>query len=107
LLDRNLLESLPGTGWLSVFWGFDLLAWKGIISLITEESHRRDTLAFKVFLLRGELAEAKRRMKEELIDLGPGPHRVYLSLRNFLSLGLWRAQATSKTGATPRMSSTS
>jgi hypothetical protein len=87
LLDRATLESLPGTAWLSIFWGFDLLSARGMISLTTEESHRRDTLAWQVHSLGEGLGEAKRRMELELTEhLGPGPHRVYPSLHNFARL---------------------
>jgi hypothetical protein len=87
LLDRTSLEALPGTAWLSVFSGFDLLTGKGIISLVTEESHRRDSLAMQVHSLGKELAEAVRRMELEITEhLGPGPHKVYPSLLNFARL---------------------
>jgi len=86
LLDRASLEAVPGTSWLSVFWGFDLLGGKGMMSLITEESHWRDTLSLKVHTLGSDLADVTRRMQVELKDLGPGPHRVYTSLRNFARL---------------------
>jgi hypothetical protein len=87
LLDRVSLEALPGTGWLSIFWGFDLLTGKGTISLIADQSYRRDTLAMQVHSLGTELAEAKRRMEIEITEhLGPGPHAVYPSLLNFARL---------------------
>lgn len=87
LLDRASLESLPGTVWLSIFWGFDLLSARGMISLTTEESRRRDTLAWQVHSLGEGLGEAKRRMELELTEhLGPGPYRVYPSLHNFARL---------------------
>ena len=87
LLDRALLEALPGTTWLSVFWGFKLLFGTGMISLITENRHYKDTLTMRVNSFGAELAEAKRRMELELTaHLGPGPHRVYPSLQNFARL---------------------
>jgi hypothetical protein len=51
VLDRASLESLPGTAWLSVFWGFHLLGARGMISLTTEQSHRSDTLGWRVHSL--------------------------------------------------------
>jgi hypothetical protein len=87
LLDRVSLESLPGTAWLSVFWGFHLLGARGMISLTTEETHRRDTLALRIHLLGAKLAEAKRRMELELTEpLGPGAYQFYASLCNFARL---------------------
>ncbi len=75
----------PGTGWLSIFWGFDLLSAKGMISLITEETQCKGVLAIKVHSLGRDLAEAKHRMEVEIKDLA-GPHRVYPSLVNFARL---------------------
>lgn len=87
LLDRASLEALPGTAWLSVFWGFDLLAGKGTISLITETRRYEGTLALRVRSFGAELAEAKQRMELELTEqLGPGPYRIYPSLHNFARL---------------------
>lgn len=87
VLDRASLESLPGTAWLSIFWGFDLLTARGMISLTKEESHRRNTLGWRVHSLGEELGEAKRRVELELTEaLGSGPYRVYASLHNFARL---------------------
>ncbi len=87
LLDRASLEALPGTAWLSVFWGFDLLSGKGTISLLEERSRYRDTLAWQVHSFGAELAELKSRMELELTEeLGPGPHRVYQSIQDFARL---------------------
>src|SRR5690606_28566586 len=36
LLDRPLLESLPGTGWFAIFWGVDVIAARGMATLKTE-----------------------------------------------------------------------
>jgi len=87
VLDRASLEALPGTTWLSVFWGFELLSGKGMVSLIKEKRKYMGTLALQVHSFGAELAEAKRRMELELTEhLGPGPHRVYPSLLNFARL---------------------
>lgn len=83
LLDRALLEALPGTAWLSIFWGFQLFAARGMISFITETTHFAHTLAMKVHSFGTALAQAQELMKAELADLGPGPHGVYPSLLNF------------------------
>ena len=86
LLDRALLESLPGTSWLSVYWGVELLGGKGIISWITEETQTRANLAVRVYALGNELTKAKERTQVELDGLGPGPYRVYPSLLNYARL---------------------
>ena len=87
LLDRASVESLPGTGWLSIFWGFDLLRAKGMISMITEERHRKDSVALRVYSLRGQLRTAKQRLETEITnEFGLGPHDVCASLLNFSRL---------------------
>jgi hypothetical protein len=68
LLDRASLEALPGTVWLSAFWGFALPPLKGCVSLIHEVSHRRDTLAMQIHSLGAELGAAKSRLELELTD---------------------------------------
>ncbi len=87
LLDRASLESLPGTGWLTIFWGFDVLHANGMISLITEERQRKGTLALRVHSLRNELQKAQEHLRTEVTDeLGFGPHTVCASLMNFSRL---------------------
>jgi hypothetical protein len=87
VLDRTSLESLPGTGWLTIFWGFALFAGNGMISFITEEGHRKGSIAVRVHSAGIDLNEAERRVELELKEqLGPGSHKVFLSLENFARL---------------------
>ena len=84
LLDRSSLESLPGTAWLSMFWGFNLLRANGMVSMITETQHLRGTLGVRVYSLRKQLAMARQRLESEITtEFGLGPHSVCQSLLNF------------------------
>ncbi len=84
LLDRTSLESLPGTAWLSVFWGFQLLSARGMVSFKKEKSHYKGELALQVQSFGRKLIEAKDRIRMELAEhSGLDPERVHPSLLSF------------------------
>jgi len=65
-LDRTFAEALPGTSWLSLFWGVEVLGSNGMISWITEESHLRGTLSLAVHNFGNGIIRALDRLKEEI-----------------------------------------
>ncbi len=86
LLDRTSLQGLPGTKWLTIFWGFDLLTANGMFSLITEDNYSNSVLSLKVHSMRDSQSKAADKFRNELGDLAPKATSLFPSLWNFARL---------------------